>query len=76
MKLLWKRCNLALSLADLWALVSRTNKYIDETTPWVLARDEDERGSLASVMAHLVASLTTYCSFVTTIYDKIPEKNY
>jgi len=44
-------------LGDLWGLVSRTNKYIDETTPWVLARDENEKAKLASVMSHLVSSL-------------------
>ena len=32
-------------LGDLWALVSRTNKYIDETQPWVLAKDEALQGN-------------------------------
>lgn len=38
-------------------LISRTNKYIDETAPWVLAKDETDRDKLAAVMSHLVASL-------------------
>ena len=40
-------------LADIWALVARTNKYIDETAPWVLAKDEANKEKLASVMNHL-----------------------
>jgi len=44
-------------LADIWALVSRTNKYIDETSPWILAKDKEDREKLASVMTHLVECL-------------------
>ena len=44
-------------LADIWALVARTNKYIDETAPWVLAKDEANKERLASVMNHLAESL-------------------
>ncbi|WP_164683594.1 methionine--tRNA ligase [Streptococcus hyointestinalis] len=45
------------ALEAIWAIISRTNKYIDETAPWVLAKDEDKRDELAAVMSHLVASL-------------------
>ena len=34
--------HIANSLASIWKIVSRTNKYIDETTPWILAKDESE----------------------------------
>ncbi|MFJ7738636.1 methionine--tRNA ligase [Lysinibacillus sp. NPDC097287] len=44
-------------LAELWTLVSRTNKYIDETQPWVLAKDEADKPKLASVMRNLAESL-------------------
>ena len=44
-------------LSELWSIISRTNKYIDETSPWVLAKDEADKGKLASVMGHLAASL-------------------
>jgi len=44
-------------LQSVWKLISRTNKYIDETEPWVLAKDESKRSELASVMAHLSESL-------------------
>ena len=51
----------SLALQEVWKLISRTNKYIDETEPWVLARemkeDEEKKNSLASVMVHLAESL-------------------
>lgn len=47
----------SVALATLWQLVSRTNKYIDETQPWTLAKDEAKSGELASVMYHLAESL-------------------
>ncbi|EJQ43463.1 methionyl-tRNA synthetase 1 [Bacillus cereus BAG6X1-2] len=47
----------SVALSSIWQLVSRTNKYIDETQPWVLAKDENDREKLASVMAHLAEVL-------------------
>ena len=41
------------ALTEIWKLVSRTNKYIDETLPWVLAKDEAKRPRLASVLYNL-----------------------
>lgn len=45
------------ALEAVWNIIARTNKYIDETAPWVLAKDEADREKLAAVMAHLAASL-------------------
>ena len=45
------------ALEVVWTLISRTNKYIDETAPMGLAKDEALRDQLASVMSHLAASL-------------------
>ncbi|MBB6730554.1 methionine--tRNA ligase [Cohnella zeiphila] len=47
----------SVALAAIWAFVSRTNKYIDETKPWALAKEESQRGELASVMGHLADAL-------------------
>ncbi len=47
----------SVALTEIWKLISRTNKYIDETTPWTLAKAEDKRERLGNVMAHLVESL-------------------
>ena len=47
----------SVALATVWKLISRTNKYIDETTPWILAKDESQRDMLGNVMAHLVENI-------------------
>jgi methionyl-tRNA synthetase len=47
----------SIALSSLWQFISRTNKYIDETQPWVLAKEEANRDKLASVMVHLAESL-------------------
>lgn len=47
----------SVALSTVWKLISRTNKYIDETTPWVLAKDESQREMLGNVMAHLVENI-------------------
>ena len=45
------------ALTDLWKFVSRTNKYIDETAPWVLAKDECNAPRLGRVMYNLCEAL-------------------
>ncbi|ALX49453.1 methionine--tRNA ligase [Lentibacillus amyloliquefaciens] len=47
----------SVALSSLWQLISRTNKYIDETEPWQLAKDEASKERLGNVMAHLAESL-------------------
>lgn len=69
-----EKMQFSIVLTDLWALVSRTNKYIDETTPWVLARDEDERGKLASVMSNLVNSLRHIAILLQPFMTESPKK--
>ena len=65
-------------LAELWSLVSRTNKYIDETSPWVLAKDEADQPKLAAVMANLAESLRYIAvmlqPFMTTAPQQIAEQ--
>ncbi|TVP95065.1 MAG: methionine--tRNA ligase [Acholeplasmatales bacterium] len=45
------------ALQEVWRLISRTNKYIDETMPWVLAKDEAQKPVLENVLYHLAESL-------------------
>ena len=45
--------NISLAISAVMKLVSRTNKYIDETRPWVLAKDPEQPARLASVLANL-----------------------
>lgn len=47
----------SVALATIWKFISRTNKYIDETTPWVLAKDETQKDMLGNVMTHLVENI-------------------
>ncbi|MCL1990322.1 MAG: methionine--tRNA ligase [Defluviitaleaceae bacterium] len=53
----FEKMQFSLILSDIWALVSRTNKYIDETAPWILAKEVENEAQLAAVMRHLVESL-------------------
>lgn len=45
------------ALAEIFKVVSRANKYIDETAPWVLAKDEGNRARLASVLYNLLETI-------------------
>ncbi|QLK85286.1 methionine--tRNA ligase [Staphylococcus sp. 17KM0847] len=47
----------SVALSTVWKLISRTNKYIDETTPWILAKDPEQREMLGNVMVHLVENI-------------------
>ncbi|HEI7414326.1 TPA: methionine--tRNA ligase [Staphylococcus aureus] len=47
----------SVALSTVWKFISRTNKYIDETTPWVLAKDDSQKDMLGNVMAHLVENI-------------------
>ncbi|WP_174615329.1 methionine--tRNA ligase [Virgibacillus ihumii] len=47
----------SVALSSLWKMISRTNKYIDETEPWILAKDDANKERLGNVMAHLAESL-------------------
>ena len=52
----WK-VSTSVALSTVWKFISRTNKYIDETTPWVLAKDDSQKDMLGNVMAHLVENI-------------------
>jgi methionyl-tRNA synthetase len=52
----YDRYEINLALQEIWVLISRTNKYIDETTPWVLAKEENKE-KLQSCIYHLIENL-------------------
>lgn len=52
------------SLTNIWKFVSRTNKYIDETAPWALAKDEGQKARLAEVMYNLCESIRIISVFI------------
>src|SRR5690606_3017725 len=70
-----EKMEFSVALAAIWQAVSRTNKYIDETEPWVLAKDEGKRAQLGSVLYHLAESLRhisiLHQHFMTTTPNKI-----
>lgn len=55
------------AVSSVWNLISRTNKYIDQTEPWLLAKDESKQKELASVMTHLVLSLRVVANLLQPI---------
>ena len=54
-------------LNELWTIVRRANKYIDETAPWVLAKDENAKEALNSVMYHLYEALRLTAILVSPV---------
>ena len=48
---------IAQGITQIWKIIDRTNKYIDETSPWILAKNEEDKEKLESVMYHLVENL-------------------
>lgn len=54
-------------LTELWKVISRANKYIDETAPWVLAKDESKKEALNSVLYHLYEALRVVAILVNPV---------
>jgi methionyl-tRNA synthetase len=54
-------------LNELWSIVRRANKYIDETAPWVLAKDENKKEELNSVMYHLYEAIRLVAILVNPV---------
>lgn len=64
----------SVALSSIWQLVSRTNKYIDETQPWVLAKDESKKVELGSVMYHLAETLRYISIMIQPFMTQTPKK--
>lgn len=62
------------AIAEVWLLISRGNKYIDETQPWVLAKDEEKKKELDSVMVHLAESLRIVAILLQPVMTEAPKK--
>lgn len=66
------------ALESIWALIRRTNKYIDETMPWVLAKDEAKKDRLDTVLHNLAEAIRTVSiliyPFMHTTSTKIREQ--
>lgn len=55
------------AINEVWGLIRRTNKYIDETTPWVLAKDEATKGRLQTVLYNLIEALRVISILVSPV---------
>ena len=67
---------LHLALEEVFKLIQRANKYIDETAPWVLARDEAKKPRLASVMYNLLEALRVSLTMLTPFMPESCEKAF
>ncbi|WP_367369948.1 methionine--tRNA ligase [Latilactobacillus curvatus] len=61
------------ALDTVWQLISRANKYIDETEPWVLAKDDSRKAELDSVLAHLAESLRIVALLLQPVMTHAPR---
>ncbi len=66
------------ALAEIFKVISRANKYIDETTPWILGKDESQKARLASVLYNLLeairVSTTLLSCFMPSTMPKVWEQ--
>ena len=66
------------ALAEIFKVVSRANKYIDETAPWVLGKDESKKARLATVLYNLLETIrivsTLLSNFMPTTMPKVWEQ--
>ncbi|MGG3890556.1 methionine--tRNA ligase [Metabacillus fastidiosus] len=69
-----EKMEFSVALSTVWQFISRTNKYIDETQPWVLAKDEENREKLASVMTHLAESLRITAVLLKPFLTQTPKQ--
>ncbi len=64
----------SVALSTIWQLVAKSNKYIDETQPWSLAKDEAKTAELESVMAHLAESLRRIAILIQPFLTRAPKE--
>ena len=62
------------ALEDIWVIIRRMNKYIDETMPWVLAKDEANQPKLAGVLYTLAEAIRIISIMIEPFMPQTPEK--
>ena len=62
------------ALEDIWVIIRRMNKYIDETMPWVLAKDEANKPKLAGVLYTLAEAIRIVSIMIEPFMPRTPEK--
>lgn len=62
------------AISEVFAVFRRCNKYIDENEPWVLARDEEKKDRLATVMYHLIEGICVGANLLASFLPETSEK--
>lgn len=62
------------AITEIWTLFKRCNKYIDETTPWILAKEEDKKERLQTVLYNLSESIAIGASLLHSFMPETSEK--
>ena len=62
------------AITEIFALFKRCNKYIDETMPWALAKDEDKQDRLATVLYNLIEGINIGASLIGHLCRKRPKR--
>lgn len=62
------------AMTEVFALFKRCNKYIDETMPWILAKEEETKDRLATVLYNLVESISIGAMLLKSFMPKTTEK--
>ena len=62
------------ALDDIFDIARRSNKYIDETTPWILAKDEEKKDRLETVIYNLLEAIRVIGSHLESFLPETSEK--
>jgi len=69
-----EKMEFSVALTSIWQLVSKSNKFIDETQPWNLAKDESKINELGSVLSHLAESLRRIAILLQPFLTQAPKE--
>jgi methionyl-tRNA synthetase len=68
------KMHFSVALSDVWKLISECNRYIDLSSPWVLAKEEAKRPELGTVMAYLAACIRQVAVLLQPFMTQTPAK--
>lgn len=69
-----KSFHVADSLDEIWKVVNRANKYIDETTPWILAKSEETKPRLGTVLYNLLEAIRIIAALLSSYMPETAER--